>query len=108
MGHFHKGNMPVADNGGQDVIEVMGDAAGKGADGFHLLHLEHLFFKFSMLRDVITHPEKALDVSPLVPDCRHKELNSNVRTVLADTGVFLRPASALAGGLAKHGHSADR
>jgi hypothetical protein len=42
-----------SDDGGQDVIEVMGDAPGKRADGFHLLSLPYLPFEPLPLGDVV-------------------------------------------------------
>ena len=34
-----------ADHGGEDVVEVMGDAAGEGADSLHLLRLAELLLE---------------------------------------------------------------
>jgi hypothetical protein len=36
---FHKGQLGEVGNRGQDVVEVVGDAAGKSAQGLHLLGL---------------------------------------------------------------------
>ena len=44
--HFGK-----TDDGGQDVVEVMGDASGKRAHGFHLLGLAELLFSLLALLD---------------------------------------------------------
>ncbi len=44
--------MPVADDGGQDIIEIVGYAAGKGADALHLLGMAELFFELLILGDV--------------------------------------------------------
>ena len=43
----------IAQDGGKNVVEVMGKATGKGADGFHLLGLPQLLFLVFQLGDVI-------------------------------------------------------
>ena len=42
----------IAENDAEDIVEIMGDAAGKRADGFHLLRLAQLFFKFFSVGDI--------------------------------------------------------
>ena len=44
--------MPIADDGGQDNVEIMGDASGKGAYALHLLRMAELFFELLILGDV--------------------------------------------------------
>ena len=34
-----------ADDDGEHIVEIMGDATGELADRFHLLHLPHLRFR---------------------------------------------------------------
>ena len=41
-----------ADDGGEHVVEVVGDAAGELADGLHLLALGELRFERALLGDV--------------------------------------------------------
>jgi len=45
---LHLGDFGVTDDAREDIIEVMGDAAGQGADGFHLLRLIQLSGKFGL------------------------------------------------------------
>ena len=45
-------NLAVADDHAQQIIEVVRDAAGKLAHGFHLLRLAQLFFQQFLFRDV--------------------------------------------------------
>jgi hypothetical protein len=45
-------DLHIALNAGQHIVEVMGDAAGQGAHGFHLLGLDQLALRF--LRWVIS------------------------------------------------------
>ncbi len=40
----------VAQDGAEDVVEIMGHAAGERADGIHFLCLQHLFFEPGPLR----------------------------------------------------------
>src|SRR5438105_11464644 len=42
----------VAENGGEQVVEVVGNAAGELADGFHLLGLPELLLEVALLADV--------------------------------------------------------
>ena len=44
-----RGHLQVADDAGQDVVEVVGDAAGQLADRLHLLRLPQLGLELGML-----------------------------------------------------------
>ena len=44
------GQFDVAHDAAEDVVEIVGDAAGEGSDGFHLLQLEQLLFQPRRLR----------------------------------------------------------
>ena len=44
-GHEGQQEIAVAEDDGEGVIEVVGDAAGQAADGLHLLGLAELFFQ---------------------------------------------------------------
>src|SRR5947209_18949668 len=80
----------VACDGGEDVIEVVSDAAGEPADRFHLLGLPQLLLQLDALRDVPPDSEDA-DEPALV------ELVS--RGELADAVVGFRGSDAeLTGG----------
>lgn len=48
--------MQVAGNHLQQVVEVMGHAAGEAADGFQLLRLAQLLFRRQPCADFIGHP----------------------------------------------------
>jgi len=66
----------AADDAGQQVVEVVGDAAGQLADGFHLLRLAQGFFGAAALGDLGGHP-------------RFKRLVELAQAVLADAqGIF--------------------
>jgi len=46
------GHLSLDKDGGKDVIEVMGDPSGQGADGLHLLGLAKPSFKPPLFSDV--------------------------------------------------------
>ena len=46
---FFHGHFRVADDGCQDIIEVMGNTPGKGSNGFHLLRLLKLGFELGFI-----------------------------------------------------------
>ena len=47
----------------QDVVEVVGDAAGKLADGFHFLRLPQLGLELTLAGDVTADPEHRGDLA---------------------------------------------
>src|SRR4051812_17627348 len=68
--HFR---MPAHDH--QQIVEVVRDAAGELADGFHLLHLRELFARalkralgLTLFGDVLAHPEQPRRPSGIVLD----------------------------------------
>ncbi len=54
-----EGQLGVDRDGGQDVVEIVGDASGQGPQGLHLLGLAHLFLKGDLLGDVPLRDEDA-------------------------------------------------
>ena len=59
----------IADHDRQKIVEVVGAAAGKLADGIHLLSLAELFFPLAVFGDVIGHsPDR--DHDPIFIDDR--------------------------------------
>ena len=51
-GYCSRQELACADDGGQDVVEVVSDAARQPADRFHLLRLSQLFLERAEIRDV--------------------------------------------------------
>ena len=49
VGNIFRCHLGKTQDGCEDVVEVMGDASGEGADGFHLLGLAELVFDFLAL-----------------------------------------------------------
>ena len=47
-----RGEFGETDDGGEDIVEVVGDASGEGAEGLHLLGLAKLGFELLPLCDV--------------------------------------------------------
>ncbi len=56
--HQHLG---MAHNGKQDIVEIMGNPSGQGADGFHFLGLPQLFFHPDLLGNIPFHCHKIDD-----------------------------------------------
>ena len=52
IGVFEAGQLGITHHRPEDVVEIVGDAAGQGADGLHLLGLAELGFHPNRLRDV--------------------------------------------------------
>ena len=55
---LHLQQRSVADDGRQDIVEIMGHASGQDADGFHFLRLAQLFFQFLALGNVAHHGQQ--------------------------------------------------
>ncbi len=49
LGNVFQQHLGIADNGEQDIVKIMGNAAGQGADGFHLLGLVQPILEFHLL-----------------------------------------------------------
>ena len=61
LGHFR-----IAEDGPEDIVEIMGDAAGQGADGLHLLGLLKLGLHFFQIGNICGDLDPAQTaVSPL-------------------------------------------
>ena len=60
------GHLDVAEDGRQQVVEVVGDAAGEAADALHLLGLQELRFEPLALGDVLHHAEHADRLAAIV------------------------------------------
>ena len=54
-------------HGGEDVIEIMGDAAGKRAQGLHFVRLPQLLLKAPCLRDIEIDLEDCEGISFVIP-----------------------------------------
>ncbi len=88
--HFHEGNMPIPDDGGQDIVEVVRHAARKLTDRLHLMGLPELFLQFYALGDVQHHAcynflfERCADYNAFHPAglCR------NFKRIIDDFPVF--------------------
>ena len=50
-------------NDGEEIVEIMGDAAGQLADRLHFLHVMQLFLEFFPLGDVLFYRDKMGDFS---------------------------------------------
>jgi hypothetical protein len=61
--HVHERDVPVPDDGRQDVVEVVGHPPRQGPDGFHLLGMEVLRLQARVLGDVALQRDDAFDPS---------------------------------------------
>ena len=49
LGEAFPGDLRIADDRCQDIVEIMGNTAGQGADGLHFLGLSELVLQFDFL-----------------------------------------------------------
>ena len=106
------GQRPVAQDHRQDVVEVMRDAAGQRADGFHLLRLQQLAFQchppglgLLALGDVGDHRQPPVALARLVEDRAGGQRGPQVGAVLAPEAQVRVPGVAGVGQrLAHRGH----
>ena len=66
--HFRQRN--IAENAGQNVVEIMGDAAGEQAERFQFAGLVQFDFQLPILRDVATDERDSGDAAGRVMDRR--------------------------------------
>src|SRR6185369_245382 len=50
--HFQQGKLSVTDDGRKDVVEIMSNPAGQGADGLHPLSMMKLLLQLSMFSEI--------------------------------------------------------
>ena len=60
--HLFEQQVPVPEDRGQDIVEVMGNAPGQQADGFHLLRLQELLLELLLLGHIPDHAPEAPDL----------------------------------------------
>jgi hypothetical protein len=65
------GQLGVAQDGGEDVVEVMGDAAGQLADGFQLLRLPELRRQFQFAGHIAFDRHIVDNPALVIPDGRN-------------------------------------
>jgi len=64
----------VADDDGQEIVEIVRDAAGELADHLHLLRLHKLFFSFLAFGKVVDDPDE--DGFAILPRLANRQLHS--------------------------------
>src|SRR5208337_4275687 len=90
------GYFRVAYYGRQNVVEVMGDPTGQGADGLHLLRLAKVSFKLHLAGDIPVDAYIVDDSPGLVPDGRCRGLRFVQRAVFFYVSETSRPYMAFA------------
>src|SRR6266852_6217817 len=73
----------AAADGGQQVVEVVGDAGREPPDALHLLGLTELIFQVAALRDVAGHSQSG-DRLAVPQDAGHVHLEQDARAILLD------------------------
>ena len=96
-GDLIHGHLRMAQDDAEHVVEIVGDAAGEAADGFHLLGLEELIlelgpfvFGLPAFGDVARHPQDHGDLSILVRDEGRDDLRRDEGSVAAGLLDFQR------------------
>lgn len=74
-------DVAIADDDGQQIVEVMGDAAGELADRLHLLRLDQLFLRPLALGQVVDDADE--DRFAVLPRLADREVHGKGRTVAA-------------------------
>jgi hypothetical protein len=93
-----QGQGGVAVDPGQDVVELVSDAAGQGADRLHLLRLQQLPLQLLVFGDVALDADEVRQ-PPLGIDGRDAHRHLSQRPVLAAIGQLALPAVVLEDGL---------
>ena len=87
-GHLAEGELRIAADCRQRVVEVVRDAAREPADGFELLRLAQLFFELPTVRAVLHGADHANRSAGRVADDVGARLNPADRSVAADDAIF--------------------
>jgi len=70
VGQVFLQQITVAEHGGEDVVEIMRDAAGERADGLHFLRLPKLVFEGAAFGDVLFDGHEMRDLAVRAPHRR--------------------------------------
>ena len=87
-GHSPQRQLRMADNSGQQVVEIVRDSTSKVANSLHLLCLAKLFFKMSALADIDNEPSKANRACVLM-NYGTVDGNRKPGAILPQPGVFM-------------------
>ena len=90
-GHFDHAHFGVSDHGGQDVVEVVGDASGEGAQGFQFLCMPEVLFDFHLPGDVPQDEDEVGDLTGFGGHGRYGQFGLIGGTVLAGKGPAAGP-----------------
>jgi hypothetical protein len=86
--HFHFCQTAIADDCGQNIIEIVGHASGKQANGLHLLSVAELVLELPALRNVVRHYQLGAAA---------REIQRMGRSLDRDDGPVLFPVPPVAG-----------
>ena len=79
--HIVYSQLRVADNDPQDVVELVCDSPGQGAESFDFMGLPQFIFQYLLLRDVVADTENFLDITFLIINGSIGPCNPNPLTV---------------------------
>src|SRR5439155_9903340 len=82
----------VAIDAGEEVVELVGHAAGQGADALHLLRLQELTLQMFAVADVALNADEMRQLALTVHDRRDCERYGKAPAVLAAAGKLALPA----------------
>ena len=97
--HAHLHHLQAAADAGQQIVEVVREAAGQLADGFHLLRLAKLLLDRALLGQVARDLGEADQLARVVADRIDDHASPEPRAVLAHPPAFGFEAALARGGL---------
>ena len=65
---IHFDQREIAEDSGEEIVEIVGDAASELTDRLHLLRLPQPFLKLALLREVLQAPDPSDQIAAPVPD----------------------------------------
>ncbi len=83
-------DLGLAHDRGQDVVEIMSNTTGEGANGLHLLGMTQLFFQLHLFRNIKQGNNKTSHPSLRIMDCRPGKNNGTLLTVSIGNRPFKR------------------
>src|SRR5262249_48157666 len=89
---FSEAKRGIALDAGEQIGELMGNAAGQGAHALHLLRLKQLTFHLLALADITVDADKMRQLPAQVHDRRHRERNFKQHAILATVVELPLPA----------------
>jgi len=87
--HFQADNFRIPHDGGENVVKIVGNAAGQGTDGLHFLGMAQLSFEPELLGDVLGYADNSSDTTLFVDDRRSGYIKNQLVAIHAENTCFL-------------------